>query len=209
MIIPAAGFGLRVGRPAAKELLPDSSGEPLILWWLQRAAEIEANVHLITRYEKQVLVDFVSQACEKMNLNFSVQRIESSKEWPDTVLQSEKFWSEKNILVLPDTRFEPVRILKEISSALESFEIVTAVFSVENPELWGMTRQSQHHQFEICDKPARTPEGALAWGLLGFQKQAGALLFQSILDSYFDKKWKLISKKNLSLGLEKFEDLTR
>jgi dTDP-glucose pyrophosphorylase len=210
LIIPAAGYGTRVGKPVAKELMPDEQGLPLIQWWLDRAREIDADVHLITRKEKAVLVDFVQSYCDSLILTYSVQYIESSREWPDTVLQSEPFWSNKNILVLPDTRYKPISSLSEISNLLNEKAVVAGLFDVDDPAKWGIVRRSAEHNW-ICDKPidCSFTEIAQAWGLLGFRSASGEKLFSGILQSYFDKRWQTLPSSFGCVQLAGFKDLTR
>lgn len=92
VLIPAAGFGKRVGSPSAKELLPDEDGQPIIAWALRQVAKRGWHAHVITRPAKQPLLEYLEK--QKNNgLSLSIQLIEGSSEWPDSLLQSRQHWS--------------------------------------------------------------------------------------------------------------------
>jgi hypothetical protein len=124
VIIPAAGYGRRVQASItslplrSKELLPGPEGEPLINHCLQQAADHGLPVHLITRKEKIDLIEHVEKFCQEKEIPFAIQRIEPSREWPESILMSEKFWLEKNILCLPDTVYGPDSIFAHMLGLL-------------------------------------------------------------------------------------------
>ena len=87
IIIPAAGFGTRVGSPEAKEMLILQDQQPLIDFAIQLAKENQAVAHVITRKEKKSLIAHLQNQTA-----VNIQLIEPSKEWPDTILKSKDFW---------------------------------------------------------------------------------------------------------------------
>lgn len=214
IIIPAAGFGTRMGMKPnqSKELLPDPvNNEPIIEWHLEKLGK--RDVHIITRAEKQDLIDYIFEK----GLSTSIQIIEPKGEWASTVLESQKVWNEDNILVLPDTRWTlnegtlPEDIYPMIEKELETHDLVFAVHKVDDCRLWGKIQLDP-----FTKKPLATVEKediafkleGLAWGLIGFKSKVGAELFQAYTEKgkwfRFPKNWKV-----KIIELESFKDITR
>lgn len=206
VIIPAAGFGRRVGSPAAKELfLHPQQKVPLIEVALQRAFAIEARPVVITRESKTELLDYLR--CHSQIEQIQIQIIPGSIEWPDTVMQSENYWSDENLLLLPDTDFLPQDIPHKMILALQNYETTWAVHQVSDGRTWGCLQVREGSLYN-CEKPV-SAEPAQAWGLIGFRRQVGQKLFRQLLESTMNHQW-FLSSKNFSLfELESFADLTR
>lgn len=210
MILPAAGFGRRAGIEGSKELLPGSQGMPLIQFYLELARLRKWPVHIITRSEKKDLIHYLNQASK--NQQIEIQLIDTSREWPETVLKSEASWREKNILCLPDTEFAPVEILDQINEELDMAALVVGQFSVSDDfSSWGYIQKVSDDFIDICEKPEteNLKNFMKPWGLLGFQKSFGRALFEAQLQSTFDHKWKQIGVQVLFLNLKEFKDATR
>lgn len=207
IIIPAAGFGTRVGSPEAKEVMVSSkTGEALIDFILKEASVRQWEVHVITRKEKTSLIEHL-----KNFPNVFIQFVEPTKEWPHTILQSEKFWNEKNILVLPDTYFSPVHILDDMAETLCCYQIVTATIERENYSTWGVVN-TKLKTYEVIEKPQHSfprEHSYRAWGILGFQKDIGVELFVAHLESTFHHQPINIATRAKHLPIDHFEDLTR
>lgn len=200
IIIPAAGLGKRVGMQPheSKELLPDSSGKPLINYAIGLSEDLGINPTIITRKEKTTLIDYVqSKLC-------NVLIIEPEGEWPNTILKSKELWSARNILLLPDTRFSPERIVKHMFDSLNYNELSFGVHQVEDISKWGCVEKIDRKSVDVCEKPNKTGPG-LAWGIIGWQKDAGEDLFSL----YTEKNtWKIFNN-SVCFNLNKFEDVTR
>lgn len=207
LIIPAAGFGTRVGSPEAKEIMISSkTGEPLIDFILKAAAERQWEIHVITRKEKKSLIDHL-----KNYENVFLQFVEPTKEWPHTILLSEEFWNERNILVLPDTFFSPLEILDDLAESLCCYQIATAVIEKDHYATWGVVNTGVK-TYEVIEKPTQKFSPGhhyRAWGLLGFQKDIGRDLFTAHLESTFNHQAISLPVKVKHLPLFHFEDLTR
>lgn len=203
VLIPAAGFGTRMGSPHAKELLPGPDGRPLIENALRQAQERHWPVHVITRKEKTQLIQFLERYKE---LEISIQLIESSREWPDTLLQSQSVWRERNLLCLPDTVYDPPAIWDSLVES--SAEIAAAVFEPGDFSKWGVMKISDG-SFELCEKPQIQKPSMKAWGLLCFSKKRGQDLLQAQLESTFDHQWRKLSGRIELFSLKSFKDLTR
>lgn len=210
LIVPAAGFGKRVGAPQSKEMfLNPKTQKPLIQSSLDLAVKNNFDYHLITRKEKQNLIEFVRDYADKNQLKANIQIIEPQGEWPATVLASKDFWQESNILFLPDTEFEPIEILDNIKNSLILKDLSFACFEVENGAVWGCLKSAGPNSFKICEKPQEKHHQFLAWGLIGFKKQSGETLFKSLEQSNRDHLWKALDANIEILNLKSFKDLTR
>ncbi|MCB0349134.1 MAG: 2-C-methyl-D-erythritol 4-phosphate cytidylyltransferase [Bdellovibrionales bacterium] len=206
LLIPAAGFGKRLGGKGAKELLCLKDEDlPILEHTLQLAKAYNFKSVVITRENKTDLNTYLD--LKKREYDFEVCKIVSSIEWPDTLLQSEKYWGSKNIVILPDTRFMPLTILKQLSEGLNTFSIVFATFFQKDLSTWGSVRQ-ESDQFYIAEKPSSFKEDDLAWGLFGFRKDIGLSLLQTILES--KNQFSMLPSKHIQFyPLEYFEDKTR
>jgi dTDP-glucose pyrophosphorylase len=197
MLIPAAGFGERAGRPLAKEmLLVDSL--PMIEWCLSLAEKFSFDPLVVTRKEKTNLLAYLEE--RKIKYFLAGQ----TPEWQQTVLAAKHLWREKNLLVLPDTRFSPLQIVKEVVADLsQKTPLVFAVHQVANAGDWGVI-DIHSASVRICEKP-RAQEGAFAWGLIAFHQEAGEKLFLSLRhNQWLELPYPLKTKK-----LDDFFDLTR
>lgn len=203
LIIPAAGYGRRVGSPEAKELLPSAvDGVPLIGFCLGLAKELDFGVHVITREDKKSLIDFLRAR------EIEAQIIGPTAEWPATILASQNYWNEKNIVILPDTRFAPKNILENINLELDTSDVVFATFKTENCSTWGTVRSVSPESFEIWEKPFENNHRQ-AWGIFGFRKAVGQRLLDVFLNSTLEKRPIQLDLKYKVLDLESFVDLTR
>ncbi len=188
-------------------MLPGPDGRPLIQWGLEQAFLRGWHVHVVSRKGKQVLAEFLrSQAQPELTWN----EIESSLECADTLLQSELFWRERMIVLLPDTRFEPTEILDQMAASLLDHDLVYATFPVRDPSTWGVIQQSGN-SWQIAEKctQAEVAGEHQAWGLLGFQRHTGKKALEAHLRSILGA-----GPQNLPVVpglclLKSFQDLTR
>ena len=215
VIIPAAGFGRRVGAPNSKEILKlAGSDEPLIERAFRECEGRDWPIHLITRPEKTDLLAYCQQRAPK---NLSLQLVGPTQEWPATVLLSEPYWQEWNLLFLPDLIFEPSHVLDQmLVFAKDEISLIAAGLETEAPGLWGCLRV-EGDGFSICEKPKDLKE-AWAWGFLLFKKSFGKPLFESLLapagndpsDSGAEiKRWHKFTETCKTLDLLEMKDLTR
>lgn len=209
VVIPAAGFGTRMGLPLAKEMLVNpATGRKFINLSLQQAKVLGAKVILITRKEKKELVDYVSLFCEEQHLLLEVIQIEPTREWPETVLMSQHCWSEKNLLILPDTDWNPSDFLQDLIQDWEqnTSDVIYGVFE-SNKSNWGYVKAGEG--LWICEKPAHPIEGFAAWGFIGFKKEVGSKLFREHLSSTFDHQVKFLRISARTKKMAAFFDRTR
>lgn len=207
VILPCAGFGTRMNLQPneSKELLLDPvNNEPIINWHLEKIKDKEKLV--ITRKEKQDLIQYLDTA---------IEIIEPTGEWPSTILQSEKHWKNKNVLILSDTRWSlgqetlPEDVYSQIEKELETNQIVFAIHEVEDIRLWGKVFISPFSGKVLSTQEKPNIEFKLkgmAWGLIGFRKEIGKTLFEA----YEERRVLDLSKVKTSvIKLDKFQDITR
>jgi hypothetical protein len=181
------------------------AGEPLIAWSLHLAKMAGARVHVITRPEKNNLIEYISTYADD---SVAVQMVGETKEWPDTLLLSEPHWQKNNIVLLPDVEFSPDTIVNDLFCKLESndSDLVFATIEKNGYRTWGVVdKESLSH----CEKPLVATDSACAWGVFGFQKDYGKAILQQMLESTFDHHWWKLPGRSSFLSLEQFEDLTR
>lgn len=204
IIIPAAGYGTRVNSPLSKEMLNIDGTGPLINYALKIADENKADSIVITRSEKTNLVEHLTSFSSVKTLLCN-----QTLEWPETVLYSKDEWGDKNVLLLPDTRFSPVNIIPTLISDLDRYSLSIGAFDVSsNQNTWGgfdFTSPS----YTLIEKPNTDFFNFKAWGIIAFKKEIGEELFTKILDSTFDHAWKKTNFNYISHDLNFFKDLTR
>ena len=210
ILIPAAGYGRRLGSPAAKELLSLSgSGKTLIEEALDLVASFGFSTVVITRKDKvEVIAYFKNKKQEeRWGARLELLGIDFSSEWPDTLLKSQHLWGPRNLVLLPDTVFRPQNILAQMDEQLKVVDAVFATHVVDDGKNW-VVIQRRGEDFWLCEKPQGIAS-AQAWGLFVFQKHAGQILLQNMLESTFDHQWRKLPSKVQFLELEGFRDLAR
>jgi dTDP-glucose pyrophosphorylase len=196
VLIPAAGFGTRVGSPPAKELLPHPQfpQKTFLDIALERINALNACPLVISREDKTTLNQ--NLLCRQI----SFLKIKSSTDWYDSIYQSRPWWQKKNLLLLPDTVFEPQNILEKLLSALETHELALSVFRVDDSSLWGGVNLDQ--ALTISEKKPHYP---YAWGHLAFHEKVGADLFSKLNQKQYFK----YEGPYQALQLHYFKDVTR
>lgn len=184
-ILPCAGLGTRMNMKPneSKEMLPDpKTDKPLIDYSLDLCKKYDLQPLIITRKEKTDLIEYIDKRNNSENISL-LTLSEINGEWPETILRSEPFWNENNILMLPDTRFEPDTIIESIKNKLNEHTLFVKpryvfgmhIVDVEIP--WGLVENIQYMaSTSVTEKPIKRFR---AWGVIGFKKNHGELLFQS------------------------------
>jgi dTDP-glucose pyrophosphorylase len=209
IIVPCAGFGTRVGSPPAKELLlhPETQ-RPLIETCIDVAEFYGWNLVFITRPEKKILMDYVLARLKESPVHCQWVLVNKTEEWPDSILKSSDQWSEKNILILPDTDWAPQGIESSLVEHLDIFDVSYGLFNPSSTRTWGTVAISEN-RLRLCEKPQQDDPEFAAWGLIAFKKPFGKPLFSAILQSTMDHRVKELPLKANSINLDSFRDLTR
>jgi dTDP-glucose pyrophosphorylase len=173
-IIPCAGFGTRMKMlpHQAKELLLDDEGNVTIDWSLNICKKYNIEPVVVTRPEKKEFNDFL----DKRNIKYV---FDEGKSIGTSLLKTKEYWSDYNIMLLPDTRFEYdnkffINIFKAMKAGNDS---MFALFNVTDYHNWGIICENTFYE-----KPKREfteNDDAFAWGVIGFRKKYGEILFNS------------------------------
>ncbi len=163
---------------------------------------------LITRPEKKSLIDYVQEQESRRNIHVEWVLVKQTKEWPESVLASQPYWGDNNLLLLPDVEWSPKSAVKDIVNNLNFYDISYGLFESENLQTWG-TVSIADKQIRICEKPRENYRGFLPWGLLAFKRSVGRFLFESLLSSTLDHDVKTLPFRAQKVQLQSFEDLTR
>lgn len=210
-IIPAAGFGTRAGQlpSEAKELLIDPmTGKPLICWAIEHAINAGLTPLVITRREKQALRIFLEATynAQKMPAVKILVLDEPSREWPETILKSAEYWRERNLLLLPDIRFEPSAfMIRDLVNQLhpELTPVAFAGAKVLEPQKFGVLSRGM-----VAEKPKDGwAPNAKAWCLIAFNKEFGKKLFTHFLEERGE--WLTLPTFAPILDVDWFADVTR
>lgn len=195
-IVPAAGIGSRMNMAynESKEMLLDSFGKPIIQWSFDLCKKYNIEPLVVTRIEKSDLIEY----CIKQGVD--TQIIKPFGDWPDTIIQSDINWTENNLLILPDTRFNPQHVVHELISDLENgCQYSIGVHNVVDISKWCVISD-----YSLIEKPNQIDPG-VAMGLIAFKGEAGRGLFKTI--SKRDRAFKL-SDCGFHY-LNEFTDITR
>ena len=191
-IIPAAGYGTRMGmKPNQSKEMIKYQGKPMIQWSLDLCKMFDIEPLVITRKEKKDLRQYL------FNAGIKFIDIEVEGEWNDTVLKSREYWDFDNLLLLPDTRFDTLRCIKEIKQGLKlGNNAVMALHLVTDPTKWGIVEN-----YKLYEKNKNFCGAFLAWGVIGFKNTYGQELFSKV---------ECLELDNVGFTyLNKFKDLTR
>ncbi|MFZ4402912.1 MAG: sugar phosphate nucleotidyltransferase [Pseudobdellovibrionaceae bacterium] len=216
VLIPAAGFGRRVGSPHAKELLLGPDNNPMIDYPIQQALKRDWPVLVITRPQK---IELVNHLKEKWGFGLDKNRqlmfINESTEWPDTLLQSHSLWLDWNMVLLPDVSYQPLDILDQMLEKLNSnTDGVVASHSVppDQSVKWGFLNPHQKGLW-LAEKPSHLLKAEdQAWGIYCFHRRIGQPLLQAQLQHTLrcaEQEWSFHPWNLAQVFLHSFEDLTR
>lgn len=202
-VIPAAGLGTRVGmkRHESKEMLyVKAEKQRVIDYSLKLCKKHGIRPIVVSREEKKDLNDY----CTKKGVDVCL--IDDSKEWADSVYQSNPYWGESNILIFPDTRWENSdATIKKIKFDMSrvGVRISLGVLEVEDMSKWCGLYYYNSTLIEKHIHMKSTP--GLAFGVIGFSKYAGLKTFEEIRVSGRVS----IPPETQFFELEGFKDITR
>jgi len=221
VLIPSAGFGTRVGNPNAKEMLlrPENTqmaGQPMITYALNLGKDAGSRMHVVLRAEKVGLLKYLKDLASKdevFKAQLTTQLVSKTREWPETVLLAQPYWTDYNVVCLPDTDFLPRSIIKEIFLKLEAgADVVFATFTESDYRSWGVISRDggpASEKFRHCEKPTEWDDTTRAWGLFGFRKNVGAKILTQMLESTFDHNWRPVPGEIELIPITYFADLAR
>jgi hypothetical protein len=173
-IIPCAGFGTRMKMlpHQAKELLLDDEGNITIDWSLNICEKYNIEPIVVTRPEKEEFNNFL----DKRNIKYV---FDEGRSVGVSILKTKEYWSDYNIMLLPDTRFDYddkffINIFEAMKAGNNS---IFALFNVNDHSNWGIICENTFYE-----KPKikfTENDNAFAWGVIGFRKNYGEILFSN------------------------------
>ena len=207
VLIPAAGYGVRVGSPPAKECLPHphQPHKSFIEVAYDRIQSWGADPLLIVREDKAALIDkWRSLAPEGSYL-----LVPPTPDWVQTLLLSSPYWRASNLLLLPDVEWAPTAAPTQILKALDQsfYQMAFLLHTVSHPKPWGIVTSSQL----AFEKPSfDIGQSFKAWGLVGFCSSPEVIQFwREYQESAKTNVGARIPEPFWQGELESFEDLTR
>ncbi len=166
---------------------------------------------IITRQDKVSLISHIESKWRSKGAEIFL--IEESKEWPDSILKSEAKWGDINLILLPDTRFAPRTLLRDLVRDCEQgLDLSFAIFRTDaSLETWGVLDWSESKKLRICEKPRilLKSDNQAPWGLIAFQKEIGRKLFSDLLKSNQTHEWFECEASYSLQPLTVFKDITR
>lgn len=199
-IIPSCGYGTRMNMMPnqSKELLinPDTS-KPLIQWHIDLCKKYDIEPIFIVRPEKKDLISYL----EKQQYKPILYSPNEGEEWMYTIYNNREYFSEKNILLLPDTTFSPQDVIVELKEHLEWLEFVLLLHEIPQNEqyLWGI------YENEVVLEKPKACYSNLAWGVIGFDINC-VDAFKELGET---KKINLQKRVKYDILLNNFKDVTR
>lgn len=181
----------------------------MIAWSLKLSKRWGFSSLIISREDKIELNSWAQQN------NLDLLKIPGSAEWPESILYAKHLWRQKNLLILPDTRFAPTEMLPDLVQDLDQVDISFGVFSPPDPWNWGVVYDRSERGLSGCEKPAQGSIAAqgFAWGAIAFRANVGEELFKNLLVSTLKTNspphiWMMEARFALRF-LKNFSDLTR
>jgi dTDP-glucose pyrophosphorylase len=195
-VIPCCGYGTRVGMKPneSKELLINPTiKQPIIQWHLDLCNKYGLEPLCIVRPEKRKLLTYL----DKHKIQWVLYSPQYNEEWMHTIYNNREYYSDKNILLLPDTIFTPKSKIKDIVDLLdEPYDLIFGTHLVKDPSKWGIITPDF-----LIEKPEADILFNLAWGVIGFKDVE---IFKEL---GYNKKVAL--KNYATVKLTSFKDLTR
>lgn len=184
------------------------TGEPLIEKALRCAHQNQWPLVLITRPEKKNLIDYVIKRQKNLGFECHWVLVNTTREWPESILAAQNFWGDSNLLILPDTDWNPHAVEVQVLAGLKDADVSYGLFHVEDSSTWG-TVKIEPRQISVWEKPLKAEPGYRAWGLLAFRRSVGRPIFNALLESTLTREPRQIPLKSSWTDLSSFEDLTR
>jgi hypothetical protein len=148
---------------------------------------------LVTRPENKIHID-----------DHSLQKewvfAKATASWPESVLMSQPFWADANLLLLPGLDLRPDNVVIDIVNNLKKFDISYGLYESQNIKAHGHVEIGEK-QIQICDGYKKH---GLPWGLLAFRKSVGRMLFESMISAAADHEIKTLPFKATKTTLNNY-----
>lgn len=216
IILPCAGEGNRLGLTTPKELyeiapgkrLIDFSLEHILTWGQKKNQEkVRLQVAVVIRPWKKEVAEYVAEKLSGVKVE-TVLFNDNYSEWPGSVYSAAAFFSEYNLVLLPDSylclassnsclpvSYSPVTCFNEkgktlVELALDALKKYKVIFGAvpctDHDVLKGLgaMRVDQEIVIDFQDKPQMGLEQYNSfWGCFGFREKYGQALYDFLIRS--------------------------
>ncbi len=197
VILPCAGEGSRLGLSGPKELYEVEVGRPLIRYSLdlllktQRKTESQITVAVVIRKGKESVVDYVRKYLSEDRFKVvSVHFDPHLREWPGSIYSAKHVFSEKNILLLPDS-FVHYSASDLLSQMVDRLDLKLLVFGAKPTDdtseicRLGALQLNGKLSDVVCfeDKPDTAADHNAIWGCFGFHQKIADELHDFLMAS--------------------------
>ena len=207
--MPCAGDGKRLGAEGSKELYEIYPGKKLIDYSIEHIKafnnsvqrsemDIRIAVIIVIKPGKEKVFYYVSEKLPTVDVNY-VMFNNYFREWPGSVYSAYSMFSEKNIVLLPDsfvkfgsddliyTDKDGETLISRAVRKLDEGEVVFGVVECTDPgtlSALGALRVENGKILSFRDKPEEdVQEYNSFWGVYGFRETAGRRLYDFLIDS--------------------------
>lgn len=208
IIFPSAGEGKRFGKGGPKELFEiykdikmiDLSLQhiPVFLNWADKQKlKVNIKVVVVINRSKEGLIEHVKNSLPDINVK-KVYFNDLYKEWPGSIYSAQDFFSDINIVLLPDSFLTLSRerrffdesgdpLIKKMADCLINSPLAFGVVKCKNPEILknlGAVKTEDNKITKFQDKPEnRFSIFNGYWGVLGFKSNIADEVYDFLLRS--------------------------
>jgi NDP-sugar pyrophosphorylase family protein len=196
VILPCAGEGNRLGLTTPKELFEIVPGKQLIDFSLehiraQGAEKVQPVVVVVIRPWKKEVAEYVKTKLPGIRVE-TVLFNDDYKEWPGSVYSAAAFFSQYNLVLLPDSylclgKGVPGTLMEMMLAALKNHKVVFGgVPSTDCSTLMNLGAMRVEHGIVTAfqDKPRQDLEKYNSfWGCYGFRQECGQALYEFLIKS--------------------------
>lgn len=200
IILPCAGGGKRLGLTTPKELFEIFNGTHLIDYSLghiraAHAKQLDITVAVVARPWKRGVAAYVAENLPDIPVTM-VMFNDDYSEWPGSVLSAERFFSEKNLVLLPDsylalknteTDQQGNTLVELMCRELQDNRAVFGTVACDDPDLLsqlGAVAVENGKIVRFQDKPEQDQDQFNGfWGSYGFRKEFGESLYKYLIQS--------------------------
>jgi len=179
-ILPAAGFGTRIGLPYPKELLPIIYRPNQIITIIETCllqflvAGIN-EVVIVLRPEKDIIRDYLGDNYQGIEIRYTYQQDKKTKEGlPDGILAAYELGKDHDICVMlmPDVYLSDIHTTRSLINKLSEYSEAIAAVSVwrtNEPWRFGIVEFKKNELLSVVDKP-KNPVSDYHWGAVAFRQ---------------------------------------
>ncbi len=216
IILPCAGEGKRMNLDYPKELYEIYSGVKLIDFSLEhikfflKKYDVGVKIAVVIREGKEPVCEYVQKEIGK-SLTFPIFFNHKYREWPGSVYSANKEFSDKNVVLLPDSYLsiskedmcsnpQGTGVVEEALNLLEERSSVFGILGSNSPDIlknMGAVKLEKEIVSEVVDKPVESFNDFDGfWGMFGFRKSIASDIYSFLV--------KNVEKKGGELKKERF-----